>query len=71
MNNIKTALISVWDKTGIVDLASFLDKNNVIYHKQFGFRRRHSTIHALNTAVTQIANSLNQNDVVFWSILRL
>ena len=46
-------------------LISFLDKNNVIYHKQFGFRRRHSTIHALNTAVTQIANSLNQNDVVF------
>ena len=29
MNKIKTALISVWDKTGIVDLAKFLDKNNI------------------------------------------
>ena len=29
MNKIKTALISVWDKTGIVDLAKFLDENNV------------------------------------------
>ena len=24
MSNIKTALVSVWDKTGIVDLANFL-----------------------------------------------
>ena len=29
MNNIKTALISVWDKTGIVDLANFLTENNI------------------------------------------
>ncbi len=29
MNKIKTALISVWDKTGIVDLAKFLDENNI------------------------------------------
>ena len=29
MNRIKTALISVWDKTGIIDLAKFLDENNI------------------------------------------
>ncbi len=46
-------------------LLSFLDKHNVIYHKQFGFRKRHSTVHALNTAITQVANGLNNNDVVF------
>ena len=38
--------------------------SNVIYNKQFGFRKKHSTVHALNTAVTQIINSLNKNDVV-------
>lgn len=46
-------------------MLSFLDKHNVIYHKQFGFRKRHSTVHALNTAMTQITNGLNKNDVVF------
>ncbi|NRB81915.1 MAG: hypothetical protein HRU38_25205, partial [Saccharospirillaceae bacterium] len=46
-------------------LISFLDKHNVIYNKQFGFRRCHSTVHALNTAITQIIQGLNNNEVVF------
>ena len=46
-------------------LLSFLDKHNVLFEKQFGFRKRHSTIHALNTAITQIINSLNYGDTVF------
>ena len=46
-------------------MLSFLDKHNVLYKKQFGFRKRHSTIHALNTAVTQIIHSLNRNKTVF------
>ena len=29
MNRIKTALISVWDKTGVIDLAKFLNENNI------------------------------------------
>ncbi len=29
MMKIKTALISVWDKTNIVDFAKFLIKNNI------------------------------------------
>ena len=31
---------------------------------KFDFWKKHSTIHALNTAVTQIINSLNKNNVV-------
>ena len=46
-------------------LISFLEKHEVLYHKQFGFRKRHSTIHALNTATTQIISSLNNGDTVF------
>ncbi len=45
-------------------VSSFLEKHNVIYNKQFGFRKRHSTIHALNTAVTQVVNSLNSKQAV-------
>ena len=46
-------------------LDKFLDKHDVIYKKQFGFRKRHSTIHALNTAITQILNGLNNNRTVY------
>lgn len=47
----------------------FLDKHNVIYDKQFGFRKRHSTGHALNTAITQIVNSLNSKKAVLGTFL--
>ena len=46
-------------------MTQFFDKNNVIYNKKFGFRKKHSTLHALNTAVTQIIKCLNKNDVAF------
>ena len=46
-------------------LVSFLDKNQVIYRKQFGFRKQHSTIHALHSAVTQVVNGLNNKEAVF------
>ena len=37
---------------------NLLDTHQVIYRKQFGFRKKHSTIHALHTAVTQIVQGL-------------
>ena len=40
-------------------LYSFFEKNNVLYDKQFGFRRQHSTSHALNIAVSTITRSLD------------
>ena len=43
---------------------SFFEKHNVIYRKQFGFQKRHSTVHALNTAITQVLHSLNDNKSV-------
>ncbi len=46
-------------------LVSFLDKHQVIYRKQFGFRKQHSTLHALHSAVTQILHGLNNNETVF------
>ena len=52
-------LSKIFEKLIHKRLTSFLDKHNVIYEKQFGFRKGHSTIHALNTAVTQIIHGLN------------
>ena len=46
-------------------LVSFLDKHEVIYRKQFGFRKQHSTQHALHSAVTQVLHGLNNNESVF------
>ena len=46
-------------------LTYFLDQNDVFYHKQYGFRKNYSTVHALNTEVSQIVQSLNKNEVVF------
>ena len=46
-------------------LLSFFDKHEVIYRKQFGFRKQHSTQHALHSAVTQVLHGLNNNEAVF------
>ena len=57
-------LSKIFEKLIHCRMTEFLDKHNVLYKKQFGFRKQHSTIHALNTAVTQIVKSLNNDDVV-------
>ena len=38
---------------------SFLNRNNVIYEKQFGFRPKHSTNHALINIVDTISNAID------------
>ena len=57
-------LSKIFEKLIHCRMTAFLDKHHVLYKKQFGFRKQHSTIHALNTAVTQIVKSLNNDDVV-------
>lgn len=41
-------------------LSSFFDSQNTIYDNQFGFRKKHSTVHALSTAVKSITQSMNE-----------
>ena len=38
-----------------------LNDNNLLFHKQFGFRKGHSTDYALNELVENIYDSFNQN----------
>ena len=42
---------------------AFLEKNNIIYEKQFGFRPKHSTSHALVNIVDTISNSLDKGKI--------
>ena len=57
-------LSKIFEKLIHSRLTNFFEETNVLYNKQFGFRKEHSTVHALNTAITQIINSLNNNEVV-------
>ena len=40
-----------------------------LHNKQFGFRKNHSTTHALNYSISQIKNALNKNDTIDHEIL--
>ena len=37
----------------------FLDENNVLNNCQYGFRKNHSTEHALYDAITHVCKALN------------
>ena len=39
----------------------YLTENNLLFQKQFGFRERHSTSHAIVNLVSNIYNSFNEN----------
>jgi Reverse transcriptase (RNA-dependent DNA polymerase)/Endonuclease/Exonuclease/phosphatase family len=41
-------------------VVTFLDINNILSPSQFGFRKKHSTVHPLSLFVNSIANSLNK-----------
>ena len=52
-------------------LTKYLDKYNVLYQNQFGFRQGHSTHHALITLVDKITKSLDNGDIVIGVYLDL
>ena len=42
-------------------LYKYLTKNNLLFDKQFGFRKGHSTEHALTELANRIYDSFNEN----------
>ena len=52
-------------------LVSYLDKYNIFYQNQFGFRQGHSSHHALITLVNKITQSLDSGDMVIGIFLDL
>ena len=51
-------------------LIKFIEKRNLIYDKQFGFRSHHSTEHAILSIVDKIQETIENGEFLFWSIFR-
>ena len=54
----------VFEKIIYFFIIEFLDIHNVLYDRQFGFRQRHSTSHAVITLVEKITHALDFGKVV-------
>ena len=50
---------------------NFMDKNNTTYKYQFGFRKNHSTQHAIITLGDKITSSLDSGDIIIGVFLDL
>ena len=46
------------------NLLDFIMENNILYDKQFGFRKGHSTSHAILTMVNKVSKSLDEEIIV-------
>jgi len=54
----------IFEKIIYSRLYSFFVSQNILHEKQFGFRKNHSTSHALNYSIQHIKNSLRGSDRV-------
>ncbi|XP_065652667.1 uncharacterized protein LOC136079922 [Hydra vulgaris] len=52
-------------------LYNYLEKNNILYHKQFGFRNNHSTEHAVIDLANQILNGFDNDSYTLGIFLDL
>ena len=61
----------VFEKVMYNHIISFMNKNDVLYDQQFGFRQKHSTQQAIIMLVDKITRSLNAGDIVISVFLDL
>ena len=54
----------IFEKTMFKYVVNFMDKHDTIYEYQFGFRKEHSTQHAIITFVDKITSSLDSGDII-------
>ena len=54
----------IFEKTMYNYVVNFMDKHDTIYKYQFGFRKQHSTQHAIITLVDKITSSLDSGDII-------
>ena len=55
----------IFDKIMCNTVVNFMDKNDIFFYQyQFGFRKRHSTQHAIITLVDKITSSLDSGDLI-------
>ena len=61
----------VFEKVMYNHIISFMNKNDVLYDQQFGFRQKHSTQQAIIMLVDKITRSLDAGDIVISVFLDL
>ena len=61
----------IFEKIMYSYVINFMDKNNTTYKYQFGFRKNHSTQHAIITLVDKITSSLDSGDIIIGVFLDL
>ena len=53
------------------NILTFLEEHSIIFNRQFSFRQKHSTSHAIITLIHKITNSLDHGDIVISIFLDL
>ena len=61
----------IFEKIMYTNVVNFMDKNDTFYKYQFGFRKSHSTQHAIITLVDKITSSLDSSDLIIGVFLDL
>ena len=61
----------IFEKIMYNNVVNFMDKNEAFYKYQFGFRKSHSTHHAIITLVDKITSSLDSGDLIIGVFLDL
>ena len=59
--SILPTISKIFEKLLHKRIYNFLEHSNLIYDYQFGFRQGHSTIHAVQTAISSVITSLNSS----------
>lgn len=59
--SILPSFSKVYERVIFTRLLNHLNINNILYNKQYGFRKNHSTIHAIIDLLDNISQSIDQN----------
>ena len=62
--SILTFFSQIFEKTMYDHLISFIDKEDILYKFQIGFRKSHSTIHAIISLVVKVNQALDSGKVL-------
>ena len=60
--SVLSAFCKVFEKIIYNKLTSFIDTKDILYKKQFGFRRKYSTCHALLDFTEKISKAIANKD---------
>ena len=61
----------IFEKTMYNHLINFIDKNKILYNYQFGFRKLHSTGHAIISQVEKVNNAMDSGKILIGVFLDL